>query len=715
MPFDDRAIAISATFTAEAIQPALAFWAGELGLDYEIRFAGYNTLFQQLLDPAGLFASNRGGINVALARFEDWLSAGIGDQVRRFGEAVRSAAAAFPAPLIVVVCPPSPGRDAGFEARLAGLREAVSDLTSGVHLITPSDVQTLYPVAEIHDPHGEQLGHLPYTPAYFVALATAVARRIHAIMAPPYKVVALDCDETLWAGICGEDGPQGVVLDPPRRALQEFMAERRRAGLLLALCSKNNEEDVVETFRAHPEMPLRLEDFAARRINWESKGAGLASLAAELDLGLDSFILVDDNPKECTEAQAGAPEALALALPARAEEIPEFLRHVWAFDRAGVTEEDRRRPEVYAQRAERARAARGAASLEEFLNTLDLEIRIAPLEAGQLARVAQLTQRTNQMNATLARRGEAEIQALMAEGAECLTVEVKDRFGSYGLTGVAIIGLGESAMTQGVPGSRADEGVRPTLRVDTFLLSCRALGRGVEHRMVARLGEIALERGLETVEIPFVSGQRNRPAALFLESLCAPDGGGVFRLAAADAAAVRYRPLETGWQAEAPAPQAGEQAETPVPQKRIDYARIANQLRDPAAILERIRATTRRAVRAGASEDPPRTPIERDLAELWAALLNLPSVGIHDNFFDLGGHSLLAVQLISRVRQIHGVDLSLEVVYSGDFTVAELANAIELKEIEQAGGDYQDLLRELDGLSDEEARSLLAAEERDAD
>ena len=718
MPLDDRAIAISATFTAEAIQPALAFWAGELGLDYEIRFAGYNTLFQQLLDPAGLFASNRGGINVALARFEDWLSAGIGDQVRRFGEALRTAAASFPAPLIVAVGPPSPGRDPEFDQRLAGLREAVSDL-NGVHLITPYDVQALYPVEEVHDPHGEELGHLPYTPVYFVALATAIARRIHALVAPPYKVAALDCDETLWAGICGEDGPHGVILDPPRRALQEFMAERRRSGLLLALCSKNNEEDVLETFRAHPEMPLRLEDFAARRINWEPKGAGLAWLAAELDLGLDSFILVDDNPKECTEAQAGAPEALALALPARCEEIPEFLRHVWAFDRAGATEEDRRRPEVYAQRAERSRAARGAASLEEFLATLGLEIRIAPLEPDQLARVAQLTQRTNQLNATLIRRTEPEIHALMADGAECLTVDVKDRFGSYGLTGVIIFrqgagatgkNAGENAGPRGRPAGR-----RPALRVDTFLLSCRALGRGVEHRMVARLGEIALERGLETVEIPFVPGQRNRPAALFLETLCAPDAGGVFRLPAADAAAVKYQSSDRGWQAEAPAPQqqAGRPLGPPAPPPRIDYARIANDLREPAAILERIRAATRRAVPSRASEDPPRTPIERDLAELWAALLNLPAVGIHDNFFDLGGHSLLAVQLISRVRQIYGVDLSLEVVYSGDFTVAELANAIELKEIEEAGGDYQDLLRELDGLSDEEARSLLA-EERDA-
>src|SRR5437660_3059564 len=128
-------------------------------------------------------------------------------------------------------------------------------------------------------------------------------------------------------------------------------------------------------------------------------------------------------------------------------------------------------------------------------------------------------------------------------------------------------------------------------------------------------------------------------------------------------------------------------------------------------MLERIRAATRMPARA--ASEPPRTPLERDLAELWAALLNVPSVGPRDNFFELGGHSLLAVQLLSRVRQIYGVELSLEVVYSGEFTVAELAKAIELKEIEQAGGDYRELMQELEGLSDDEVRALLA-EEQDA-
>ena len=144
------------------------------------------------------------------------------------------------------------------------------------------------------------------------------------------------------------------------------------------------------------------------------------------------------------------------------------------------------------------------------------------MEAAQADRVAQLTQRTNQMNATCIRRSAAEIQRLAAE---CLTVQVTDRFGSYGLTGAIIFRVEGAALV-----------------VDTFLLSCRALGRGVEHRMVARLGEIAVERGLERVEIPFVEGQRNRPALLFLQSLGATDEDGVFRFPAAQAAQVRYRP-----------------------------------------------------------------------------------------------------------------------------------------------------------------------------
>ena len=673
MPPDDRAIAISATFTAEAIEAALAFWAAELALPLQIRFAGYNQLFQELLFPASLFARNR-GFNVALVRLDDWLAAGVDESARRFIDAVKSSTAS--APLILALCPPAPGHEAICDPAAHVIRQAVADLPA-VYLADPE------PVANPHDPYAGELGHLPYTPLFFVSLATAIARKIHALSHPPYKVIALDCDDTLWRGICGEDGPQGVTLDPPRRALQEFMAARRREGMLLAMCSKNNQEDVRETFRGHPEMPLRLDDFAAHRINWESKGANLASLAAELELALNSFILVDDNPKECTEAQTEAPAILALPLPPQADEIPEFLRHIWAFDRARVTQEDRSRHEQYAQRAQRAKAAQSASSLEEFLESLQLDIRIEPMTPDQVPRVAQLTIRTNQMNMSSVRRTEGEIAELRALDAECLTVHVSDRFGDYGLTGVVIFRCASGTLA----------GV---LTVDTFLLSCRILGRGVEHRMVAHLGDIAQQRGLHRVEIPFVPSPRNRPAALFLESIC---GG---NLTAQQAAAVRYKPSQ--------ATHYLPQQDAPAPASRPDYVKIATELRTPEFVLSRIHSQPRRIQ----TSDPPNTALERDLAELWAALLNVSAVGLYDNFFDLGGHSLLAVQLLSRVRQIHEVDVSLELVYSGDFTVYALAQAICLKKaMKEAEPEYESLLREIEDLSDEEAAALLA-EERDA-
>jgi FkbH-like protein len=650
MPSDDRAIAIAATFTAEAIQPALSFWAAELALAHELRFAAYNQLFQELLSLDGLFARNR-GFNVALVRLDDWIPAGLDATARHFVDAVRSAAA-FSAPLIVALCPPAPGRESATEPAARAIRTALADAPA-IYFADPE------PVANAHDPYAGELGHLPYTPLFFAALATAIARKIHALSHPPYKVIALDCDDTLWSGICGEDGPAGVALDPPRHALQKFMAARRAEGMLLAICSKNNEEDVAETFRAHPEFPLRYEDFAARRINWDSKGANLPALAAELDLGIESFIFVDDNPKECVEAQSAAPAILALPLPAQADEIPDFLAHMWAFDRPRVTAEDLRRAEQYAHNAARAEAAQSAGSIEEFLASLELEVRIEPMTLDQIPRVAQLTQRTNQMNASCIRRTEAEIASL---DSECLTVHVSDRFGDYGLVGVMIF---------------HPEG--EVLLAGTFLLSCRALGRRVEHRMRAHLEELAHARGLSCVEIPFVRTARNRPAELFLvgQALGLPIS-------------------EQKVQAKGLPHRAG----TP-------YVKIATELRAPESVLARLHATPR----PSAANVMPRTPLETSLCELWATLLNISAVGIHDNFFDLGGHSLLAVQLLSRVRQIHGADLSLEIVYSGNFTIAELGRAIERKELAQSSPEYEDLLRELESLSDEEARALLAIEQ----
>ncbi len=531
------AIAISATFTPEALEPTLTFWLRKLKLDLPIRFASYNQVFQQFLDPAGLFAGNRNGLNVVLVRFEDW--ARFRDHVsikeheetfRHFASALRAAASALPSPILVCVCPASPDflSDPG-RARFAAqseesLQNDVQDLGS-VHLVTTAALQRFYPVPQYYDPHADELGHVPYTLEFFAVLGTVIARKLHAARTTRYKVIALDCDETLWQGVCGEDGPEGVRLDENHRALQNFMLTEREAGMLLCLCSKNNAEDVYETFRAHPEMPLALEHFTATRLNWEPKSGNLRSLAEELGLALDSFILVDNSATECAEVQAGCPEVLTVPLPPDADEFANYLDHIWAFDRWYTTAEDRSRAKMYGQEVERTRAEQQSASLEDFLASLNLRVRIAPMTADQLPRVAQLTVRTNQMNFTSARRSESAIQNLLhSEGYECLTVEVDDRFGSYGLTGAMLI--------------RADGEV---LLIDTFLLSCRALGRGVEHRMLARLGEIAKERRLAKVEIPFVPTSRNRPAEALLRSI-----GAAFEERTPTGSSFRFSPIP--WQ-----------------------------------------------------------------------------------------------------------------------------------------------------------------------
>jgi FkbH-like protein len=612
-------IVVAANFTADPIAEPLRFWIRQFGWADEVVFAPYHQLYQTLLDERGVFAANRRGVNVALVH-PDRIDR---DEWRRAVEAYRARGGA---PLIVQECVADPR----------------------------------YPVAEQFDSHAEQLGDVPFTPLYFAALGTRVARAIHAHRVRPFKAIALDCDNTLWRGTCGEDGPEGVALDEPARRLQEFMRAQRDAGMLLVLVSKNNEADVAETFAAHPEMPLRYDDFVARRVDWSSKASNLEEIAAELSLGLDSFIFVDDSAKEIAEMRAAHPDVVCLELPHNPSRIPHFLEHVWAFDRVQVTEEDRLRHELYRTEAARGRLERESESLEKFLEELQLEVRIQAMSDAQVARVAQLTQRTNQMNTTLIRRTEQEVRGLHCSDVACSTVEVSDRFGSYGLVGAIFL-------------VEKDD----TLVVENLLLSCRALGRGVEQRMLAWVHEEAARRGKSRVEVPVVEGPRNQPARDWL--------AGRVR-APKPATSAPKSAVATAW----------------------DYGRIARDLSRPAQIVEAIRAGRAGAAQGQGLADPPQTELERQVAELWSEVLHVAHPGLNEDFFDLGGHSLLAVQLLSRVRQVFDVELSLDLVYAGKLTIATMAGAVELARADPAEVDR--LVAEIEGLSEEELRALLAEE-----
>ena len=423
-------------------------------------------------------------------------------------EAMKFVSANSKVPYLLCFCPASERIQADetlarfFDTLETQITERLKDV-SGTYVVTSAESKALYPVAEYEDQKANEVSHVPYTRQYFHALGTIIARRFYRIHTPPHKVIVLDCDNTLWQGVCGEDGPSGVSVGPAYRGLQEFMLAQRDAGMLVCLCSKNNEEDVWSVFEKNPGMVLKREHFVSSRINWQPKSENLRSLSAELQLGMDSFIFLDDSAVECAEVEARCPEALTLQLPEQNTDFKRFLSHVWAFDHLKITEEDRKRSDFYARNAEREQLSAQSMRLEDFLAGLELQLEFLPMTRAELPRVAQLTQRTNQFNFTSVRRTENEVEQLcLAGNAECLVIRLRDRFGDYGLVGAMIFTR------------------RPgLLDVDNVLLSCRALGRRVEHRMLSHLGRIAQKEGRENVRINFVPTPKNQPARDFLESI----------------------------------------------------------------------------------------------------------------------------------------------------------------------------------------------------
>ena len=661
-PNDTPILAISATFTSEPVAESLGFWSHEADWPCDIHFAPYNQVFQHLLSPESHFRTDHDGVNVVLVKLDDWLrddassvdtpAAGLEKAAANAAHlirAVETSSSHTARPHLIIICPPLPNSltDEYCTQLEETIRSGMAGL-SNVYLVTPDEVADLYPVENIYDLEGDKLGHLPYTSEYFAALGTLIFRRYHAIRSAPCKVIVLDCDNTLWRGVCAEDGPERIDIDGPYHALQAFMGAQRNAGMLLCLCSKNVEEDVKAVFDYHATMPIAWNDLVSWRVNWRPKSENIKALSQELQLGLDSFIFVDDNPIECAEVQAGCPEALTLLLPENPSEIPSFLVHSWAFDHLSVTDEDRKRTDSYKQNVQRRLMKEESLTLSDFVASLNLEVKMSPPRPEQLARLSQLTLRTNQFNFTTIRRTEAEVAALLKAGElHAMVCEVSDRFGDYGLVGVMLYAFTSDA-----------------LRVDTFLLSCRVLGRGVEHHMVAQMGDIASERGLDSVELVLSTTSKNRPALDFINSIGstytqASEGGITCQLPTYYAASISYQPAETDQSPESKRSEPLALSTSDEPSVRFDpdlYRRIAVELNTADSIVQ---SSGRTAPHSRTGDGPLLGDVEGTICRFWEETLNLDHVGIHDNFFDIGGTSLLGVRLIARLREQLDLDLSI--------------------------------------------------------
>ncbi|HEY0455824.1 MAG TPA: HAD-IIIC family phosphatase, partial [Verrucomicrobiae bacterium] len=685
-----QTLAIGGTFTTEPLAESIEFLKRELNFPITLQFTPYNQIFQQLLDANSLFLRNERGLNVLLIRLEDWakadstapnsqaLSEKLERAVRDFIVALKSAAGRTTTPFLVLLCPSSPefaSRECGVIFRLENLIRDDLSVLNGVFLVTSSELASNYLLKEVFDRQADQLGHVPYTPEYFCALSALILRRFDAMKRPPRKVIAVDCDQTLWSGVCGEDGPRGIRMDSPRVLLQKFLKDQADSGMLLCICSKNNEEDVAEVFQCQSEMPLRPADFAARRINWAPKSENLKALARELNVGLDSFIFIDDNPMECAEVEANCPHALVLQLPENPEEIGPFLTHYWPLDHLKLTTEDKQRSLLYQQNRAREQFQAESMSFADFIGGLNLEINISDLGADQIPRLSQLTQRTNQFNFTTRRRTESELEHLWKSGqAKLLSISVRDRFGDYGTVGLVIYAE-----------------AKKSLQIDTFLLSCRVLGKGVEHRILSHIGQLAQATGKQWLEISIVPTPKNKPARQFMESVGSPfrqfsNGAVHFRLPSEYARDVTFNPESETISVPATDSKPADTGSPAVSQnypglKSSGYNWVASHARDPAVILQLLQAQKKHAQPAQIYV-APRNETEQQLARIWQDLLHLDRIGIRDDFFALGGTSLLAVRLFSQIEKELGRSMPLVTLFQAP-TIEQLATIIRRKKAPQ--------------------------------
>ena len=332
-------------------------------------------------------------------------------------------------------------------------------------------------------------------------------KKVDAINAKRKKCLVLDLDNTLWGGILGEDGIEGIKIGDTYPGLafkdfQENILETAKNGIILAICSKNNEEDVLEVWAKHPFQLIKQQNISAYRINWQDKATNIQELADELNIGLDSFVFIDDNPIERDRIKKMLPMVTVPDFPEHPYMMSAFFKQVYNdnFQIHHLTNEDRSKTQQYTENAERKVFKKAFESVDEYLESLEMELGVIDANKFTISRIAQMTYKTNQFNLTTRRYEESDIQNFVAQNALVNCLSVKDKFGDNGITVASIITFENDS---------AD--------IDSFLLSCRILGRGVETAYIDFLINKLYDKGIKTLTAHFILTQKNRQTEFFYE------------------------------------------------------------------------------------------------------------------------------------------------------------------------------------------------------
>ena len=467
-----------------------------------LHIGGYDQYRQELLDPASPLAKFRPDAILISLDFEisgphaGWTGA-YRDLLAAYRE--RSATPLF---LINFLPPIADGFDQAMELNLA-LREMAGSLSS-VFVIDLARLACGSNLPEWRDRRLWYLARVGINPKKFPALAARIARSLAALRRPAAKCLAFDLDNTVWGGVAGEAGAEGVHCSDghyPGAAFADFqrgLLALRARGVLLAVASKNDRALVDQVFRERADMPLRPEHIAEWEVHWEPKPASLRRIAKTLNIGLDSLVFLDDNPAEVELVRQTLPEVRAYLMPAKPEDYAPFLDGIEEFDQLQLSSEDLRRSELYQMRKKQTELAASAIDLESFYRSLGTALVPEPAGAGNLDRIVQLIQKTNQFNLTTRRHEKAYLLERVDSGAELWAFRARDVHGDQGLIAVVLL-----------------EFAAADCLVDTFLMSCRVIGRTLESAILHFCERRAAERRARRMVGEYLPTPRNSPCQDF--------------------------------------------------------------------------------------------------------------------------------------------------------------------------------------------------------
>ncbi len=390
---------------------------------------------------------------------------------------------------------------------------------------------------QLYSSKGWILGNIRLSNTGTTILHNSMETIIRIVQEGRKKCLVLDLDNTLWGGVIGEDGMNGIMLNNTKEGSQYYRFQKMvknlsSLGVLLAICSKNNELDAMEVFHCHPYMLLKPEDFVTMKINWNSKTDNIKAIARELNIGLNSLVFIDDSPFERDLVKSQLPEVCVPDVPADSTKIPSWFYQEQKkyFTTLHLTEEDQKKTEMYHSQKNREEQKKRSSSLEEYLSSLHMVLDFRTAKESDIPRVVQLLQKTNQFNVATKRYTEREVKQFLANSSYWVYIaSLKDRFGDNGKVAVVIVKLeNDSAI------------------IDSFLMSCRVMGRMIENHIITVLEQHLKKQGITSVYASYIPTQKNKPVAQLWDSLgysllqTASDGTSFYRVDLTDVTKRKY-------------------------------------------------------------------------------------------------------------------------------------------------------------------------------